>query len=359
MDISPHDLRTAELREAWRGYRQDDVDELLDRSATTIERLQAQVERLGERLTRAEDEAGMGREADEMLRRTLLLAQRTADAAVSEAQERARRLVAESEAQAHATMAKAEAEARRAGEAERARLEDEIRSLVATRDALVADTEALRQVADGHRDKLRALFESQLAALEAQPVPEGDALPELHEPVLPEPEGEATRALSVEELAAELAADAEAADAEPVEVEAAEVVAGPVSPGSAFDASSEAIEAIEAIEAAEPVEAAEAIDGIEPVDAEVSDAAVPDLPAPAAPANPSADLLPRRELAVNLDDDDFFAELKAAVEDDAPLGPRDEDDEAWLDWASGDAVLYDQDATDEQGRLRSMFRRRG
>ena len=104
MDVTPHQLRTIELREAWRGYRQADVDELLDRVATTIEALQAELQRQGERLARAEEQAGMGREADEMLRRTLLLAQRTADSAVSEAQERARRVLTESETRARSIL---------------------------------------------------------------------------------------------------------------------------------------------------------------------------------------------------------------------------------------------------------------
>jgi hypothetical protein len=44
----------------------------------------------------------------------------------------------------------------------------------------------------------------------------------------------------------------------------------------------------------------------------------------------------------SLDDDAFFASLREAVRDDAPLGPRDE-------------RLYDQDEADEHRRL---FRRK-
>jgi hypothetical protein len=79
---------------------------------------------------------------------------------------------------------------------------------------------------------------------------------------------------------------------------------------------------------------------------------------------PGADLLPRREdepgdapVDHDLDDESFFRELKAAVEDGSPLGPR-EDDDAWLEWAAPEGALFDQDADDEKGRLRSMFRRR-
>jgi DivIVA domain-containing protein len=39
MDVTPHDLRNAELREAFRGYRPDEVEELLERAAITLERM--------------------------------------------------------------------------------------------------------------------------------------------------------------------------------------------------------------------------------------------------------------------------------------------------------------------------------
>ena len=47
-----------------------------------------------------------------------------------------------------------------------------------------------------------------------------------------------------------------------------------------------------------------------------------------------------------LDDDAFFATLRDAVHDDAPLGPREDDDR-----------FFDQDATDG-GTFRDVFRRR-
>jgi hypothetical protein len=51
-----------------------------------------------------------------------------------------------------------------------------------------------------------------------------------------------------------------------------------------------------------------------------------------------------------LDDDAFFATLRDAVHDDAPLGPRDDDD------PTGDHRFFDQDA--DRGSFRDVFRRR-
>jgi hypothetical protein len=50
-----------------------------------------------------------------------------------------------------------------------------------------------------------------------------------------------------------------------------------------------------------------------------------------------------------LDDDAFFATLRDAVHDDAPLGPRDEN-------PTGDESFFDQDA--DRGTFRDVFRRR-
>lgn len=263
MDVTPHELRTVEFREAWRGYRQDDVDELLDRVAGTIERLQGQIKRLGERLERTEQEAGVGREADEMLRRTLLLAQRTADAAVAEAQERARRVVSESEAQAHSIVSGAEEEARRVAISERQRLEAEIRDLARRRDDLVGDVEALEKSAADFRDRLREFFASQLDEVERRVPPGSAARPPLHDTGL--------------DLDAE-APYADGADDDAVVLDDSTTEAGD--------------------------------DGAELDDDE-------------------GDLLPerrgrRRERGDDFDDG-FFEELRQAVEDDAPLGPVDED----------------------------------
>jgi hypothetical protein len=52
-----------------------------------------------------------------------------------------------------------------------------------------------------------------------------------------------------------------------------------------------------------------------------------------------------------LDDDAFFATLRDAVSDEAPLGPRDEADDL-----TGEHRFFDQDA--DRGTFRDVFRRR-
>src|SRR5947208_12398527 len=109
MKLTAQELRTVEFRERWRGYDPDQVDDFLERVAAGLEQL---------------TERG-ALNGDAAVQRTLVLAQRTAEAAVAEAEERGRVLV-------EAAMD----ESRRVA-AERERpIRDDIASLEAVRDAL-------------------------------------------------------------------------------------------------------------------------------------------------------------------------------------------------------------------------------
>ena len=50
MDVTPQELRDIDIRESFRGYHRDEVDELLERAAGTIEHLEHQIRILQERL---------------------------------------------------------------------------------------------------------------------------------------------------------------------------------------------------------------------------------------------------------------------------------------------------------------------
>ncbi len=92
MELSTDLLANVTFREQWRGYSPDQVDEFLERLGVAIAELQ-------ERVTTAERkvaEAEAANDQDEIMR-TLVLAQRTASAAVDEAKQDAARIVAEAE----------------------------------------------------------------------------------------------------------------------------------------------------------------------------------------------------------------------------------------------------------------------
>src|SRR6516164_8596340 len=108
MDVSPKTLREVEFREKMRGYHPEDVDHFLEEVAAGLEVLQDRLRQTVERAQRAEAEG-----SDETLRKTLILAQRTADMAVQEAREQAARILAGAEQQAQAMLADAEERGRR------------------------------------------------------------------------------------------------------------------------------------------------------------------------------------------------------------------------------------------------------
>ena len=147
MDVTPKLLEDVEFREKFRGYDPEEVDEFLERVAVAFGQLQdslrsanEQVESANSRAARAEARARQSADTDETLRRTLVLAQRTADAAVKEAEEQAASIVAAAEAQARQHVAAADERA--AQTAERAAAEAAETQRVAAEAAATARDEA-------------------------------------------------------------------------------------------------------------------------------------------------------------------------------------------------------------------------
>jgi cell division initiation protein len=213
MDVTAQVLHDVEFREAKRGgYNTQDVDEFLERLAVAVERQEAQVREARQRVAAAEarvaeaerraEEAGHGSgssEADETLKRTLVLAQRTADAAIREAEERAARTVAAAEdeaarmlAEAHdATThayAEAEEEARNAQHEARTRVLAELHVLEDARDQLRSDIDLLERHIDEQRDRLRLAVRELQALIDDPAALREVAVPVVADVVMPEPE---------------------------------------------------------------------------------------------------------------------------------------------------------------------------
>ncbi|MGH9267702.1 MAG: DivIVA domain-containing protein, partial [Acidimicrobiales bacterium] len=139
MEVTPKSINEAVFREKLRGYSQDDVDAFLKQVAAGVEAWQERLAQATERAAQAERQIAEAAESDETLRRTLVLAQRTADLAVREARDEASRILTEAEKARDALVADAQAGARREHERARSDLEAELARLVATRDDLVTD----------------------------------------------------------------------------------------------------------------------------------------------------------------------------------------------------------------------------
>lgn len=315
MEITPRELRDVEIHEQFRGYSREEVNDLLERAAAALEAATERAQELTERLTAAQSDAGRSRENEDILHRTLLLAQRAADEAVSEAQAKARQMLDDAEISSRKMLAEAEADARRRGEAERRRLEEEIIDLAGRRDSLLGDVEALTRFETDYRERMTRSIEADLATMRTRPAAAPGAVPEpsnVEIPVLPE--GISRRR------------------------------------GGPYDQANEPTSGIDVramFEAATAREAAARTTGDDADGDGEADDTDDEGDAPA------IDLLDDGVDAEVLDDDAFFATLREAVHDEAPLGPREGDDD-------DDRLFLDDEADDdtERASFRDVFRRR-
>jgi len=166
MEVSPKTFREVEFREKMRGYHPEDVDQFLEQMAAGVEVLQDRLRQALERVQRAEQAAAEAGSSDETLRRTLVLAQRTADMAVQEAREQAARIVSSAEQQAHGIVAEAEERARQLHEEATADAHEQLAALESSRAQAQEEVEALNRWADEHRAHLAATLQEALATLD-------------------------------------------------------------------------------------------------------------------------------------------------------------------------------------------------
>jgi DivIVA domain-containing protein len=346
MDVTPQELRDIEIREAWRGYHRDDVDELLERAAATIEHLEAEAQQLRARAAQGAPAPAQApapapqaapvvqappvpapvRSADtDVIQRTLVLAQKAADEAVAEARVKAQQMVGEAEHRSQQVVSEAEANAATIAERERSKLEGEIDKLQTARDTLNADVDALEQFEGDYRDRLRTAIQSELELLK-QATAIGQR-PALHDVELPAVSAPASwRASSAP-------AAPTAPPAPPAEDSWSASAEGAVRPVAEPPSAGQATVHIEAVAAGEEAWDSGPAGGWNdpPTAAVVDDSGEYGEVEPGAPGD-------------SLDDDAFFASLREAVRDDAPLGTNDDD-----------AAFFDEEDTEEHRRL---FKRR-
>jgi DivIVA domain-containing protein len=185
MELSPQSVRSTTFSTARKGYDQDEVEAFKEQAAAAIEaaqnqsaameaRARAAVARLQE--LSANDSVPSGDQASipaspsaadaEIISRTLMLAQRTADATVADADRQAAQLRTDAEAESAAMLEnarlmsgrlldEARIEARRSLEDERMSAENEVQALMARRDFLVADVDQLEIYVASQRERLR------------------------------------------------------------------------------------------------------------------------------------------------------------------------------------------------------------
>ncbi len=175
MNISARDVHEKQFHDAWRGYNQEEVDDFLDRVAETLDRLIRENRAFHQRIKELDQTVATGRETEDMLKKTLVSAQKAAEEAIAQARAKAESLIAQAEERV--TKANEEARARLSA------LEDDLRRKTLdadrthaahTRD-LEASIERLRNFETELKQRLKTFLEQQLRALDTlvgQPHPQ-------------------------------------------------------------------------------------------------------------------------------------------------------------------------------------------
>lgn len=180
MEMTPQAVRTTGFKLVKRGYDPEEVDAFKEQVASAVEFAQnqatameararaavAKLQEVSQQVQSAPAAAPSGGGDTEVISRTLLLAQRTADQTIGEARieadqivvkarEEAGRVLDTARTMAAKTVDDARFEARRAVEDEKVKAENEVQSLLARRDFLLADVDHLEQYLQAQRERLR------------------------------------------------------------------------------------------------------------------------------------------------------------------------------------------------------------
>jgi DivIVA domain-containing protein len=177
MDVTPKAFRDVQFREKLRGgYHPEDVDEFLEQAALGVEVLLDRIQQATDRAQRAEQAASEASANDETLKRMLLLAQRTVDQAVKEANDDAERLLSKARAQADSLGEGSRSQADALLGDARTQAEALVSEARAHAEGLLSDAEERGRAAyEGHLAEGRASVEMASSALQ-QAQDEAEAL---------------------------------------------------------------------------------------------------------------------------------------------------------------------------------------
>jgi DivIVA domain-containing protein len=199
MDVTPQLIEQIDFSEKFRGYDQDQVDDFLERVGATIAELNKSLREANDRLEEAEQEverlrsfpadapapavaASAVSDEEEMAQaaRTLMLARRTADAAIGDARQEAQQMLTEAQARLDQANRDADAAAENVLVAARAEAADLVHqaTLQAEREGTARKEEVKREVIE--LDLRRTLLASDVAALEGRIDRYRDKLSQVH-----------------------------------------------------------------------------------------------------------------------------------------------------------------------------------
>jgi cell division initiation protein len=176
--ISSKEVREVEFRERMRGYHQEDVDEFLEQVARGIEVLEEQLREAQARVASLSQGAAMPSQApqaatrpieapDDTIQRTLLLAQRTADQVIADANDQAGALMSEAREQSQRLIQEARAQADALLEEKSRLIASEVEALEARRADLLREVGEIADRSDQVKDSLKVALARFIADLDS------------------------------------------------------------------------------------------------------------------------------------------------------------------------------------------------
>ena len=143
--ITPMDIRNKEFKKAFKGYKEDEVDEFLDKVVADYERIYRENGELKDRIAIDNDRIESYNSMEKSLQSTLLIAQTTAEDIVANSRKKSEMIIKEAEEQA------------------RKIIEDANSSVI----NINKDFEELKKEVQVFKTRFKTLLESELEALNA------------------------------------------------------------------------------------------------------------------------------------------------------------------------------------------------
>ena len=161
------EIAQKQFHDAWRGYDQEEVDDFLDRIVETMGQLERDNSALIQRVRELEQTLSTSREAEEMLKKTLVTAQQAAEEAIGKAKAKADQLIGEAEERARRANDEARQKVTALESDIRRRSVDADRDFTERKKVIEAEIERLRAFESELKQRLKNYLEQQLKALSA------------------------------------------------------------------------------------------------------------------------------------------------------------------------------------------------
>lgn len=169
MDLSARHIHDKQFHDAWRGYNQEEVDDFLDRVAESLDHAHRENLSLRQRMRELEQTVATSREAEEMLKKTLVTAQQAAEEAIGKAKAKAEQLIGEAEERARRASEEARTRASQVEAEMRRKSTEQERDFATRKRDIESAIERLRSYEHELKTRLKSFLEQQLRALQALP----------------------------------------------------------------------------------------------------------------------------------------------------------------------------------------------